>query len=152
MLNRYLDEVEAVVVCRNVRAIANGVDRRAQPARGLDKGTPRGKLHDDIELVNARIRAKVEPPSRIVKRQFGHMTVRYRGLMKNMQQLQTLFALSSLWMMRYRLQPSAKGRVRLRRCETQATTPVMMPKPVPNSGLSAHQAHLVTLTPSARNC
>ncbi|WP_183031755.1 transposase, partial [Cupriavidus sp. UME77] len=75
----------------------------------LDKSTPRGKLRDDIERVKARIRAKVEHPFRIIKRQFGHMKVRYRGLMKNTQQLQTLFALSNLWMMRHRLQPGAKG-------------------------------------------
>ncbi|MEN8518033.1 IS5/IS1182 family transposase, partial [Burkholderia sp. RS02] len=31
------------------------------------------------------------------------VTVRYRGLMKNAQQLHTLFALSNLWMMRRRI-------------------------------------------------
>ena len=50
------------------------------------------------------IRAKVEHPFRVIKRQFGHVKVRYRGLMKNTQQLHTLFALSNLWMMRHRLQ------------------------------------------------
>ena len=85
------------------------VAMRPGKRRALDKSTPRGKLRDDIERVKARIRAKVEHPFRIIKLQFGHMKVRYRGLMKNTQQLQTLFALSNLWMMRHRLQPGAKG-------------------------------------------
>jgi IS5 family transposase len=36
------------------------------------------------------IRAKVEHPFRIIKRQFGCLKVRYRGLMTNTQQLHTL--------------------------------------------------------------
>jgi IS5 family transposase len=68
--------------------------------RALDKETPTGKLRDEIERVKARIRAKVEHPFRVIKRQFGHLKVRYRGLMKNTQQLHTLFALSNLWMVR----------------------------------------------------
>lgn len=55
----------------------------------------------------ARIRAKVEHPFRVIKRQFGHLNVRYRGLLKNTQQLHTLFALSNLWMTRERLMREA---------------------------------------------
>ncbi len=36
---------------------------------------------DDLERTKACIRAKVEHPFRVVKRQFGHVKVRYRGLM-----------------------------------------------------------------------
>jgi IS5 family transposase len=50
--------------------------------------------------IKARIRAKVEHPFRVIKRQFGHVKVRYRGLAKNTAQLHTLFALSNLWMVR----------------------------------------------------
>ena len=39
----------------------------------------------------------------MIKRQFGHTKVRYRGLRKNTQQLDTLFALANLWMARARL-------------------------------------------------
>jgi IS5 family transposase len=39
----------------------------------------------------------------MVKRQFGHVKVRYRGLKKNTAQLVMLFALSNLWMARGRL-------------------------------------------------
>jgi IS5 family transposase len=40
----------------------------------------------------------------VIKRQFGHVKVRYRGLKKNTAQLSTLFALSNLWMVRKTLQ------------------------------------------------
>jgi len=49
------------------------------------------------------IRAKVEHPFRVIKRQFGHMKVRYRGLAKNTAQLNTLSSLSKLCMARRRL-------------------------------------------------
>lgn len=71
--------------------------------RALDKDSAQGKLVDELERVKARIRAKVEHPFRVIKRQFGHVKVRYRGLMKNTQQLNTLFALSNLWMVRKQL-------------------------------------------------
>ncbi len=55
---------------------------------------------DQIERLKAGIRAKVEHPFRIFKRQFGYMKTRYRGLMKNTAQITTLFALGNLWMAR----------------------------------------------------
>ena len=66
----------------------------------LDKCTPMGAIMDKLEKTKARIRAIGEHPFRVVKRQFGHVKVRYRGLAKNTAQLHTLFALSNLWMVR----------------------------------------------------
>lgn len=57
------------------------------------------------EHFKASMRAKVEHPFRVVKRQFGHTKVRYRGLAKNTAQMFTLFALSNLWMARRQLLP-----------------------------------------------
>ena len=57
------------------------------------------------EHFKASIRAKVEHPFRVVKRQFGYTKVRYRGLAKNTAQMLTLFALSNLWMVRRQLLP-----------------------------------------------
>lgn len=65
--------------------------RPGQSAR-LDKTVMSGKLLDQLEHTKARIRAKVEHPFRLLKRQFGHVTVRYRGLINNTVQLHTLFA------------------------------------------------------------
>ena len=57
-------------------------------------------LLDQADKLKAGIRAKVEHPFRVIKRQFGFVKVRYRGLKKNTAQLLSLFALSNLWMVR----------------------------------------------------
>lgn len=49
--------------------------------------------HDrDIESCKAAVRAKVEHPFLIVKRDFGFTKTRYRGIAKNLNHLQILFA------------------------------------------------------------
>jgi IS5 family transposase len=70
----------------------------------LDKTRRSHELIDELERLKASMRAKVEHPFRVIKRQFGHVKVRYRGLKKNTAQLSTLFALSNLWMVRKTLQ------------------------------------------------
>jgi hypothetical protein len=52
---------------------------------------------------NSGIRARVEHPFRIVKRQFGYTKVRYRGLAKNAAQVMTLIGLANLYALRGRL-------------------------------------------------
>ena len=64
------------------------------------------------EHTKASLRAKVEHPFRVIKRQFGYLKVRYRGLAKNAAQVMTLFALSNLWMTRKRFLPTM-GELRL---------------------------------------
>ena len=66
----------------------------------LDKSKRVDQLTDQVECLKASIRAKVEHPFRVIKRQFGNIKLRYRGLKKNTAQLMTLFALSNLWMAR----------------------------------------------------
>ncbi|EQD74111.1 transposase IS4 family protein [mine drainage metagenome] len=53
-----------------------------------------------LEHAKASIRAAVEHPFRVLKRQFGYVKVRYKGLAKNAAQVTTLFALVNLWMAR----------------------------------------------------
>ena len=72
-----------------------------------DTHSPWGASLNKAKQLNASVRAKVEHPFRVVKRQFGHTKVRYRGLKKNTQQLMTLFALSNLWMVRNSLMGAA---------------------------------------------
>jgi IS5 family transposase len=72
----------------------------------LDKAEPMDALTDQVERIKASIRAKVEHPFRVIKRQFGHVKVRYRGLAKNTAQLRKPFELANLWMMRRRLSGS----------------------------------------------
>ena len=69
----------------------------------LDKTSKLGEMLDKIEKLKAGVRAKVEHPFRVIKQQFGFTKARYRGLPKNAAKLNTLFALSNLWMVRQRL-------------------------------------------------
>jgi IS5 family transposase len=75
----------------------------------LNKGTPMGVILEKLEQTKARIRAKVEHPFRVIKRQFGYTKVKYRGLAKNTANLMTLFALSNLWMARRSLLQGLQG-------------------------------------------
>ena len=71
--------------------------------RRLDPACPLDALRDKLERCKAAIRARVEHPFRVVKRQFGYIKARYRGLAKNGSQVTTLFMLANLWMARRRL-------------------------------------------------
>lgn len=79
------------------------VAMRATERRKLNPFIEPDMLVERLEQVKASIRAKVEHPFRVIKRQFGYTKVRYRGLAKNTAQLVTLFALSNLWMARRHL-------------------------------------------------
>jgi IS5 family transposase len=74
-----------------------GVMRKAPNGGALDP------IEDDINRLIAKVRARVEHPFRVVKRQFGYVKTRYRGLAKNRAQLFTLFALANLFRVRRRL-------------------------------------------------
>ena len=82
------------------------VAMRPGKRRALNKQNAADALIDQAEKLKAAVRAKVEHPFRVIKRQFGYARVRYRGLKKNTQQLVTLFALSNLWMVRSKLMGS----------------------------------------------
>ncbi len=79
------------------------VAMRPGKRKALDKENEADALIDQAEKLKAGVRAKVEHPFRVIKRQFGYARVRYRGLKKNTAQLFTLFALSNLWMVRSKL-------------------------------------------------
>ncbi len=98
-----------------------GIEKRSQRKRvrwslamtpgkrnALDASKPIDALKDQVEFVKASIRAKVEQPFRVIKRQLGYAKTRYRGLAKNAEQVTTLFMLSNLWMSRRSLQ-AARG-------------------------------------------
>ena len=94
------------------RAEATGVDWHVAMRPGKrkqQKHTPWGVLTEQAEKLKASVRAKVEHPFRVIKRQFGHVKNRYKGLSKNTAQLIMLFALSNIWMSRKILMQSAKA-------------------------------------------
>ncbi len=53
-----------------------------------------------VDTLKAAVRARVEHPFRVLKRQLGYSKVRFKGLAKNTAQLQVLFALVNLWLAR----------------------------------------------------
>ena len=55
--------------------------------RKAPKGSPLHPLDERINRIIAMVRARVEHPFRVIKRQFGHVKTRYRGLAKNRAQL-----------------------------------------------------------------
>ena len=87
------------------------VAARRSTYKKLDKSSVLYKAKRKIEKAKAQVRAKVEHPFRVIKRQFGYVKTRFRGLAKNTAQLVTLFALSNLWMARRHLLTNA-GEVR----------------------------------------
>lgn len=70
--------------------------------RALGKGNM-GRMLESYERAKASLRARVEHPFRVIKRQFGFTKVRYRGLAKNTAQLKMLFTLANLWKVRHHL-------------------------------------------------
>jgi len=113
-----LDEAGGLVRCDDVVVYADagyqGIDRRPEITSDehLSKvqwhvAARKGRLkamheHDRaIESRKASVRAKVEHPFLIVKRDFGFTKTRYRGLAKNRNHLHMLFA-SANWLMRAR--------------------------------------------------
>ena len=61
---------------------------------GVMRTAPRGgkldPIDEDINRIIAMVRAKVEHPFRVIKRQLGYVKTRYRGVAKNRTQLFTL--------------------------------------------------------------
>jgi len=77
--------------------IAFNVNQRGTKTRALTKAQ---------RMQNRRfskIRAIGEHPYLVVKRLWGHVKVRYRGIAKNLAQMNTLFGLANLYRVRYRL-------------------------------------------------
>ena len=76
--------------------------------RRTQRRTPWGAFNEKAEQLKTSVQANAEHPFRVIKRQFGHIKVRYRALAKNTAQLITLFARSNIWMVRGRLMQGAQ--------------------------------------------
>ncbi|PWK62646.1 hypothetical protein [Roseicyclus mahoneyensis] len=68
--------------------------------RKAPNGGPLHPLYDRINRNNAMVRARGAHPFRVIKRQFGHVKSRYRGLARNRAQL---FTLGNLFLVQRRL-------------------------------------------------
>lgn len=104
-----LHGAEASVWADKAYVSAERAEAFAGPGKfwGVMRKAPKGgELHPDEEYINrliAKVRSRVEHPFRVLKRQFGYIKTRYRGLAKNRAQLFSLFALGNLYLVRRRL-------------------------------------------------
>ncbi|HED2901665.1 TPA: IS5 family transposase, partial [Citrobacter freundii] len=71
------------------------IAERPGKVRTLKQHPRKNKTAINIEYMKASIRARVEHPFRIIKRQFGFVKARYKGLLKNDNQLAMLFTLAN---------------------------------------------------------
>lgn len=88
------------------RVARRGMRWEIAARRGRIQALPAGRHKRQVEKAEQRkasIRARVEHPFRVVKRQFGFVKVRFKGLAKNTAQIVTLFALANLWLVRKKL-------------------------------------------------
>jgi IS5 family transposase len=89
---------------------ANGQDvkwhvaKRRKSVEKLDEGWQKD-LAQAYEKLKAKVRAYVEHPFHIIKNIFRYKKTRYKGLAKNDAQLNMLFALGNLYMVRGELRP-----------------------------------------------
>ena len=104
----YVGALKREAVQQKVEAMPHAVRwyiaKRRKPIRQMMDGWQKD-LALAFEKLKARTRAIVEHPFHIVKNIFKHKKARYKGLMKNDAQLNMLFALSNLYMVRGKLCP-----------------------------------------------
>ncbi|MGQ7033990.1 IS5-like element ISKpn26 family transposase, partial [Escherichia coli] len=73
------------------------IAERPGKVKTLKQHPRKNKTAINIEYMKASIRARVEHPFRIIKRQFGFVKARYKRLLKNDNQLAMLFTLANLF-------------------------------------------------------
>lgn len=73
------------------------IAERPGKVKTLKEHPRKNKVAINIEYINASIWTKVEHPFRIIKRQFGFVKARYKGRLKNDNQLPMLFTLGNLF-------------------------------------------------------
>lgn len=66
-------------------------------------------LNVNLERLKARVRARVEHPSHVLKNFFGHKNRGYKGLKTNQGQCQVLLAPANILLARSRLKATAGG-------------------------------------------
>lgn len=92
------------------RDVKRHIAARPTDIAKLPEGKAKVRLQNR-ERGKASIRAKGEHPFHVIKRQFGLVKVRCRGLQKNTAHVMTLFALSNLWMARKHLLAEVRAKM-----------------------------------------
>ena len=93
---------------RHIKGQAEAIRRAAPRAKDMtSRRTRYSQFIDEVQRrknrTKARVRSRVEHPFRILKRVFGFVKVRFRGLKKNHHHLCAAFALVNLYLHRRRL-------------------------------------------------
>ena len=97
------DDVQEALAA-NDQTVQWHVAKRRKSIEALLEGWQKS-LAQAYEKLKAKIRARVEHPFHVVKNIFKYKKARYKGLARNDAQLNTLFALSNLYMVRGELRP-----------------------------------------------
>lgn len=80
-------------ICADLKATFSTVGKVWGVMRKVPKGGQLDPIDEQINLIIAKVRAKLEDPCRVIKRQFGHVKIRYCAT-KNPAQLLTLLHLA----------------------------------------------------------
>lgn len=96
-------EVQALLE-RNEQSVNWHIAQRRSAVAKLAEGWQKD-MAQAYEKLKASVRAFVEHPFHVVKNIFKHKKARYKGLAKNDAQMQMLFGLSNLYMVRGELRP-----------------------------------------------
>ncbi|MBS0405907.1 MAG: IS5 family transposase [Proteobacteria bacterium] len=94
-----VDKRDEIKAAQDEGRIKADINWHVAERRHKIKLMPEGLIKDlrqALEQVKAQIRARVEHPFHIVKNIFGHKKLRYRGLAKNASQLNVMFGLVNL--------------------------------------------------------
>ncbi len=88
----------------NQQTVQWHVAKRRKSIQALPEGWQKS-MAQAYEKLKAQVRAHVEHPFHVVKNIFKYKKTSYKGLAKNDAQLNVLFALSNLYMVRGELRP-----------------------------------------------
>ena len=88
----------------NQQTVQWHVAKRRKSIQALPEGWQKS-MAKAYEKLKAQVRAHVEHPFHVVKNIFKYKKTSYKGLAKNDAQLNVLFALSNLYMVRGELRP-----------------------------------------------
>jgi IS5 family transposase len=88
----------------NKQTVQWRIAKRRNTVRTMADGWQKN-LAQAYEKLKAKIRARVEHPFHVIKNIFKYKKTRYRGIAKNGAQINMLFGLSNLYMMRDALRP-----------------------------------------------
>ena len=94
-----VDKRDEIKAAQDEGRIKADINWHVAERRHKIKLMPEGLIKDlrqALERVKAQIRARIEHPFHIVKNIFGHKKLRYRGLAKNASQLNVMFGLANL--------------------------------------------------------